>query len=60
VIGVLYLLGLLFNWFTALCANRAANRTVQTLRTDLFRKLGRRALTLLRTTTYRTGTGTVR
>ena len=41
VIGVLYLLGLLFNWFTALCANRAANRTVQTLRTDLFRKLGR-------------------
>ena len=41
VIGVMYLLGLLFNWFTALCANRAANRTVQTLRTDLFRKLGR-------------------
>lgn len=41
VIGVLYLLGFLFTWLTALCANLAANRTARALRVDLYRKLGR-------------------
>ncbi len=40
LIGGLYLLSCLFNWFTSLCANLVANRTVRALRSDLFHKLG--------------------
>lgn len=41
LIGVVAAAGCFFNWLTALCANLVANRTVRTLRDDLFAKLGR-------------------
>ncbi len=41
LIGVLYILGSLLTWVTALCANRVANHTVRALRTEAFHKLGR-------------------
>ncbi len=40
VIGVLYVVGALLNWTTAVCANVVANRTVRDIRADLFDKLG--------------------
>ena len=41
LIAVVAAAGCFFNWLTALCANLVANRTVRTLRDDLFAKLGR-------------------
>lgn len=44
IIAVLYLAGSVLTWVTALCANLVANRTVRSLRTDLFHKLGNLSL----------------
>ena len=41
LIAAVVAVGCFFNWLTALCANLAANRTVRTLRDELFAKLGR-------------------